>query len=364
MVPRAVTRSLAAGLLALSGCAARNLPFATVVPRRPVVSAPMTEGNQNDWPMYRDDPERSGFAEGSTVGSAVEVLWRIPAFNSTEYGAAKGSPSVVGDMLYCGTDTGRFIAARVSDGDQIGSSPAVVARWAMVFSAHELVPNGGAVVALDARTGALVWRQPTTAHPHSSVAVDVARSMVFVGDNSGRMYAWGARDGRPLWTRLLAEGDTLSIKTTPTVVAAEALLVFGAWTGRVYALDEATGAVRWAHETGGHIMGSTAYDPGTGLVYVGTPRGWIHALDVHTGAERWSFQIGASVVSSPAVSGDGRAVVVGADNGRVYALRADTGALMWWVPVGGQVSGSPTLVGDRIYVTTRHGDLTALRTRN
>lgn len=45
--------------------------------------------------MFRDDVERSGFAEGSSVGSTVAVLWYHPDLNVTSYGAVKGSPSVV-----------------------------------------------------------------------------------------------------------------------------------------------------------------------------------------------------------------------------------------------------------------------------
>jgi hypothetical protein len=77
---------------------------------------PLPAGNEADWPMFRDDLERSGFAEGSSVGSEVSAVWQIPSFNRTQYGAVKGSPSVVGDVVYCGTDTGRFVAARMEDG--------------------------------------------------------------------------------------------------------------------------------------------------------------------------------------------------------------------------------------------------------
>ncbi len=272
--------------------------------------APLPEVRDEDWPMFRDDLERSGFAEGSQVGAKVSVLWEIPAFNTTEYGAVKGSPSVVGDMLYCGTDTGRFLAARVGDGHilwqvqfdktthgvhgspaivgdvvyigaydgtlyalermtglllwrhklgyQVGSSPAVVPRWGVVYSAHERAESGGGyVLALDARTGEELWQQPTEAHPHSSVSVDVAKEMVFVGDNRGIVYMFHAHTGQPGWRRELDPGaqGKADVKTTPMVIPEKNLIVFGAWSGKVYALDEATGRVVWEHETGGRIMG-------------------------------------------------------------------------------------------------------------
>lgn len=380
--------------------------------------APLPEVRDADWPMFRDDLERSGFAEGSTVGSKVEELWHMPAFNVTEYGAVKGSPSIVGDMLFCGTDTGRFLALRIGDGSvvwqiqfdgtshgvhgspavvgdvvyigaydgtlyaferrtglllwryrlgyQVGSSPAVVPRWGMVLSAHERSSRGGGyVLALDAHTGRRLWQQPTAAHPHSSVAVDVAREQVFVGDNRGIIYTFQGRDGRPLWRRELDRSDgKVDIKTTPMLIPDKGLVVFGAWSGKVYALDERTGETRWEHAAGGRLMGSTAYLPAQRTIFAGSPTGRLDAIDADSGATRWSFQAGGRILSSPAVSGDGRAVVFGAGDGNVYAVRADSGERLWTYHVGGQVSGSPTLAGDRVYVTSRKGGLWALGTHD
>lgn len=381
-----------------------------------VFRAPLPEGHAEDWPMFRDDVERSGFAEGTTVGSAVSVLWHRPGFNTTAYGAVKGSPAVVGDMLYCGTDTGRFVAARIDTGEvvwqvqltgtthgihgspavvggyvyigaydgtvyaferasgllawryklgyQVGSSPAVVPEWGVVFSSHEESPDGGGfVVSLDARTGAEIWRARTEAHPHSSVAVDVERKMVFVGDNLGYLYALDAATGGVVWRQKLLEAGKTDIKTTPSVLLDRGLVVFGAWSGKIYALDEATGSTRWAYETGGKIMASTAYLPSRGLVYAASPTGRLVAVDARDGHEVWTFDAGVPLYSSPAVSGDGASVVFGGEDGNIFAIRADSGRELWRFRLGSAVTGSPTLAGSRIYVTAYKGDLWALSTR-
>jgi len=399
-------------VIAVSGCARSSVPHPQTAP----FPTPLAAGRDEDWPMFRDDLERSGFAEGSTVGSEVNIAWEIPHFNVTGYAAAKGSPSVVGNMLFCGTDTGRFIAARIDDGSivwqvqltptshgihgspaivgdvvyigaydgtlyalerqtglllwrhkrgyQVGSSPAVVPEWGIVYSAHEESPDGGGfILALDARTGALLWESRTEAHPHSSVAVDVARGTVFVGDNRGIMYALDARTGELRWRRALDREDgKADIKTTPMVMADRGLVVVGAWSGKVVALREDTGELAWSHATGGRIMGSTARLARDGSVFVGSPAGELFAIDDETGATKWTFHVGARIMSSPAVSGDGRAVVFGASDGNIYAVRADTGEKLWSIHLGGKVSGSPTLVGDRIYVTSHGGGLWALET--
>ena len=111
---RCVRKYLLAAAIATLGCA-ETAPIAAL----PTLRAPMPAGKAEDWPMFRDDVERSGFAEGTKVGSEVSVLWQRPGFNTTAYGAVKGSPAVVGEMIYCGTDTGRFLAAHIDDGEVV-----------------------------------------------------------------------------------------------------------------------------------------------------------------------------------------------------------------------------------------------------
>ena len=278
----------------------------------------------------------------------------------------------MGDVVYIGAYDGTLYAFerltglllwRYKRGYQVGSSPAVVPEWGIVYSAHEESPDGGGfILALDARTGALLWESRTEAHPHSSVAVDVARGTVFVGDNRGFMYALDARTGELRWKRALdCEDGKADIKTTPMVMADRGLVVVGAWSGKVVALREDTGELAWSHATGGRIMGSTARLARDGSVFVGSPAGELFAIDDTTGATKWTFHVGARIMSSPAVSGDGRAVVFGASDGNIYAVRADTGEKLWSIHLGGKVSGSPTLVGDRIYVTSHGGALVGAR---
>jgi outer membrane protein assembly factor BamB len=370
----------------------------------------------SSWPMFRQDVERTGFAEGSVVGKHVMRVWRIPSFNVTRYGAPKGSPSVVGDRLYCGTDTGLFLAARAEDGGvlwqarfggtshgihgspavagdyvyigaydgsmnafernaghlvwrrrigfQVGSSPAVVPEWKMLYSSHEEADGTGDVVALGTARGNVKWRRPTAGHPHSSVAVDVGRARVFVGDNAGTAYAWDAKSGEPAWKRVLETGPAeFEIKTTPTVIPPLGVVVLGAWSGKVYALAEDTGEIVWEQIVGGRLMGSNAYLPATHTLFVGSAAGGLVALDATNGRPRWRHESTAAVLSSPAVSGDGRAVVFGANDGSVTALATVDGHVIWSTRLDGQVSGSPTLVGNRIYVTSREGSLWALETR-
>ncbi len=65
-----------------------------------------------------------------------------------------------------------------------------------------------------------------------------------------------------------------------------------------------------------------------GVVYFGSSAtGKVHALDLATGAERWSFFTGGPVRFAPAVA-DGRAYVA-SDDGYLYCLSAADGAQLW-----------------------------------
>lgn len=386
----------------------------------PMAFDPLPDPEPGNWTSFRADPARTGYNPEADTGRTVRELWRVEGINTTDYGAAKGSPSVYGDTLYVGTDDARFLAIdrmtgetrwqrdienttqgihgspaitedlvyigayngtlyafdRVSGepaweyqaGFQIGASPVVVPEHGRVYNTHERsAQGGGIVVCVDARTGAEVWQYQIRAHPHSSVALHRGKNLLFVGDNLAKVHAFDVTVGQKVWEVTLAaneDGDESDIKTTPTVIEDKDMVVVGAWSKYVHAFDVDDGALLWEYYAGARIMGSTAYSPMRETVYVGSlgPSNSVHAIDVNTGAERWAFKTGGSVMSSPAVSGDESLVVVGSHDGNVYALDATDGSLVWQHRVGGVVSGSPALVGNHVYITAKNGDLVALET--
>ena len=81
----------------------------------------------------------------------------------------------------------------------------------------------------------------------------------------------------------------------------------GSATGRLYALDAATGGVRWSFDAASPISGSPTVVAGN--VYISTQAKKTFALDALTGAEVWSFDDGRR---SSLVADDARAYLSGA----------------------------------------------------
>ncbi|MDB4895091.1 MAG: hypothetical protein JWN15_1353, partial [Firmicutes bacterium] len=135
--------------------------------------------------------------------------------------------------------------------------------------------------------------------------------------------------------------------------------------GHFYALDRATGRVKWRLAAGRPealsalgdyaLAAPAAYD---GLVYLCGPDGVVSAVDAYTGQSIWTVATGGMITSSPAVA-EG-IVYFGSRDEHIYALEAKTGAVAWKRHVGAPVA-LPVAVGDdRLFAVTELGVLWAV----
>jgi outer membrane protein assembly factor BamB len=191
------------------------------------------------------------------------------------------------------------------------------------------------------------WTFGTPASVDGSPAV--ADGLVFIGDDNGNIYALDAATGALRW-----KIDTKSsVVSRPAVVGGTVYV--GSENNYVYALNAATGAIRWSRRTGGQVNSSPALSGGT--LYVGSDDGKVYALDAATGAVEWTRPTAGKVDSGPAVSG-GTVYVGGGDT--VYALDAATGAIKWTRATGGVVTSSPAVSDGIVYVGSNDGYVYAL----
>ncbi len=173
--------------------------------------------------------------------------------------------------------------------------------------------------ALDARTGALVWKRTIPSYQFSPPAV--SNGVVYVGSCDKNLYAVDAKTGNVLWTYTTGA----CVFTSPAVV--NGVVYVG--SDSLYALDAATGTLLWKYASAFYILSSPAV--ANGVVCFGSGSygtgGTVYALNANTGALLWSFSTQYDVEPSPAIS-DG-AVYVAERNGPFFALNLVTGSVLW-----------------------------------
>lgn len=141
-----------------------------------------------------------------------------------------------------------------------------------------------------------------------------------------------------------------------------------AFDGRLYALDPATGKVRWRYNA--RRCGWSSPALAEHLVFATfianrechspLQNGLLLAFSPTTGRIRWRRAIGPSE-SSPLVANG--LVYVADQSGRVYAFAARTGTLRWTYDTGAPIKASPSLAYGRIYIGNYAGEMLALSAR-
>ena len=171
----------------------------------------------------------------------------------------------------------------------------------------------------------------------------VADGRLLIGSMDGVMYARNAFTGAPLWT-FAADSP---IRHSAGVM--NDTVVFTPHGGNTYALDVATGGLKWKTYTGSSSS-APLMDEVRARVYVASSNGRLTALNLLNGTPVWQFDSGAPILTSPALSADGQAIFIG--NAAIYAtaLRASDGAELWRTRLKGQSLADryPVVAGDTV----------------
>jgi eukaryotic-like serine/threonine-protein kinase len=331
--------------------------------------------------MFRADAQHSGRYAGAGVAAPPGVKWRFHAG-----GAIVSSPAVAHGMVYVGSSDHRLYAVdersgalrwKFETGSRVAASPAVDALR-VYFGSYD-----GNFYALDAATGKLAWKFATQgerrfaarhlhgALPETEVMPDpfdvflsspaLGANLVYFGSGDGNVYALEAATGELRWS--FHTGNV--VHASPAL--ANGLLYVGSWDSNFYALDAATGKERWRFKTGEDpkinnqvgIQSSAVVEGGS--VYFGCRDSNLYALDALSGARRWAYSNhGSWVVGSPAVR-DGRVYFATSDSGLVQVLEASSGNLLYslgfkhW-----PMFSSPALAGHYLYIGSNAGKLLAI----
>ena len=194
---------------------------------------------------------------------------------------------------------------------------------------------------------------------------------VYVGTKQGEIKALidGGFDGFTVQWTFPSGGDSNEsiegVYNTPLV--SNNLVYASGIDGVIYAIDRATGQLRWkqprglAEEERPSLVAGPALDTRSNTVFVGSEDGKLYAYDADNGDERWSFRTGDKIWSTPVVK-DG-VVYFGSHDKNVYAVSVDDGEELWHFATGGVVAGRPLLFKDLVIVGSFDKKLYALEAK-
>lgn len=331
--------------------------------------------------MFRGNPQHTGVYAGPGVPQLTKIKWQ---FHTN--GQVLSSPAMANGTLVIGSSDHFLYALDAATGalrwkfktdGRITSSPAV-AGGLVYFGSFD-----SNFYAVDAATGQLKWKFKTGgerrfaathlhgAEPAAETMPDpfdfylsspvVADGAVYFGSGDTNVYALDAASGGLKWK--FKTGDV--VHASPAV--SDGTVFVGSWDSYFYALDAASGKAKWRFKTGEDaeihnqvgIQSSAAI--ADGVVYFGCRDSKFYAVDAATGKQRWSFpNKGSWVIASPAVR-DGKVYFATSDSGLFYALEAKTGAAIFslenkkW-----PMFSSPAIAGDMLYIGSHEGKLLAL----
>jgi outer membrane protein assembly factor BamB len=403
--------------------------------RRPIAPGPDTPvaapGPMS--PMRGGDPARSGSQPGSPPATAPPEAWRAPTgwFSRAQPSVGRGlvffggfslggrqsvvealdsgrggvrwqttapvgwaevpdTPALAGDLLFAPIQapvsgvmamvawTGQpvwfapfgftSVTAPAADSDSV-----YVAGWGVRNPRDRGQDDSvGSVFALDQNTGRERWRFLNGAR---FGPLAVGRDMVYVSSNEG-LFALARSTGQKRW-----QARFTPLPGEPPVVSGDAVVFAGSdvtngATG-VYALNAATGALRWRVDLDASLSVGLGTAAANDTVYVswweaptsdsvGVPV--LSAYSLSDGKERWSYRASVTqvelaaatgaTITAPSIAGDralfGVAVQAPRDTpaskaSGIYAVDTASGQLSWQVS-GLETASAPVVVGDTGFV--------------
>jgi outer membrane protein assembly factor BamB len=232
----------------------------------------------------------------------------------------------------------------------LASLPAPPAAGGAIDADRIYVPlQDGQLVALDRKTGSVLWTQEV-----GSALAPIVRGDLLLVTEGTMVRALETASGEPRWAAEMRReamapgprlaGDVLVVPMTPD---------------EVLGFRVSDGTMLWRHELGG-TAGQIALSVGASAVYVSTPDSRVVAIALDDGRTLWEQKF-PGTLSEPAAGRD--RVFVGSTDNFLYALNDRSGAFEWKWRAGGDVIGA-AVDADVVYIASLDNILRALNRGN
>ncbi len=329
------------------------------------------------WPETGGVPTHAMYHLG--LAAAPAKAWQVDIGDGSEKGRKLLSRPVVADDRVFVMDIDFEISAyRAETGERLWRHEPKVPKadseafgGGLAYNAGRLyVTTGfGDVLALEADTGKIVWKQTLSGPMRAAPTVSGGQLYVVTIDN--QLNVLDADTGEKKWTHTalsesagLLGGGSVAVEGSTVVVPYSSGEIFAmrAENGRVVWSDNLTAVRRIdAMASLAHIRGSPVID--RGVVYAISHSGRLVAIDQRSGARIWERSIGG--VDMPWVAGE--FIFVLSNENELYCLTRQGGRVRWVQPLPRYENpekkkkpirwGGPVLAGDRLIVTGSHGEV-------
>ena len=263
--------------------------------------------------FYRNDAQHSGYVD-STIAFPLNILWKHTMPSTAD---SLSSPIFANGVVYycCGNE----------------------------------------LAAVDAKSGAEIWRYTTTGKPAGRFLASpaLAHGFIYAGADDGTLIKFDAKSGKRLFG-IKTDGP---IRSSP--IADGGLVYFGSDDGNVYAISTTTDEVAWKFNTAGPVVASPALAGST--LIVESADGTIYGLDESTGRELWNQRLSGDGTSSPPVVSDD--VAYFGSGSDVEAITARSGGVRWRSSLANNVANPISVGNDSLYVASQDNILYALTSR-
>lgn len=294
----------------------------------------------DQWALPGANPEQS--PPHADAAKALTVAWK------RDFGAAQGRnahvmapPVAVNGKIYVMDGHATVSALDARTGAQVWKSDlrgrarrdTVAFGGGLAIAEGKLVVTSGYrfVTQLDAETGAVLWRTQTEQPIHAAPTISGGRIFVVAIDNT--LLTFDFTTGKEGWTyQALTEPARLLAASSPAVSGDTVVAAFG--SGELIALRAANGNDLWSEALSRasrtNALSEIRDIAGRPVIYQGdvvaiSHSGVLSSTDLRTGQTRWTLPI--TGITTPWVAGDVIYVVDRA--GKLYCLARETGLAYW-----------------------------------
>ena len=233
-----------------------------------------------DWPMFRGNALRNGYCTETVGVPETEPEWIVKLGDGTV-----SSPSIAGDRLFIGCNSGTFYCINIKTGKiiwqkktlgPIDSSPLLANGLAIVGS------RDGKIYVFDQYNGNVVRTIPAGLQLSSPALGPGGEMLTGLGPphDGFVMYRW--ENKKTLWKL-----DFPQMSYSSPAIAGNTALI-GANNGRLYCLDLAQKDTAWSYQMRGEIyMASPAIMHGKVYLSPGNRDASVYALSLNDGSLYW-----------------------------------------------------------------------------